>query len=449
MYHGGSQPVGKHAYLNEFTVPRISYDFQAPIREYGQLNQSYHHLRALHLFLQDFGETLAPMAVSLPENVEQITPEDSSTLRYAVRSKDGSGFLFLNNYQDHIEMPDHEGVHFSLELPGETLILPQCRDLTIRKNVSAILPFNLLLDDGVLLKYATAQLLTSIGTPEQTTYVTFVPEGMHAEFAFDKATYQTIEVTGGTLMEEQGFGYVLANPGTQCGIHVTALNGTKVQLLVLTQEQAHCAWKVQLWGQERLILTDALVLCQEQDLHLSWRGQESISLAVYPPVHERIAPARGLLSQTEGSFFTQYVLTLPVYTADLHVQQLSEETISVGISSTALDGVDDVFLSIDYLGDMGNAYLDGKLVGDHFANGLPWEIGLKRLISPDEDREMLLHLSPLQENATALRYFPTGMAFRPSSDGVTPIEVQSITIHPEYHGVLAQSTEPEVLERSL
>lgn len=449
MYHGGSQAVGKHAYLNEFTVPRISYDFQAPIREYGQLNQSYHRLRALHLFLQDFGETLAPMAVALPEHAEQITPENTSTLRYSVRSKDGSGFLFLNNYQDHVEMQDHEGVHFSLELPGETLNFPQRQDLTIRKNISAILPFNLPLDDEVLLKYATAQLLTTIGTAEQTTYVSFAPEGMHAEFAFDKATYQAIEVTGGTFMEEQEVGYVLANPGTHCCIHISTHNGTKVQLLVLTQEQADRAWKVQLWGQERLILTDALVLCQEQDLHLSWRGQDSISLAVYPPVHEPIAPARGLLTQAEDSFFTQYLLTLPVYTADVSVQQLNGDTIRVAIPSTALDGVDDVFISVDYLGDMGNAYLDGKLVSDHFANGLPWEIGLKRFVLPGEDREMFLHLTPLQENAAALRYFPTGMAFRPSSDGVTPIEVRSMIIHPEYHGILAQSVEREVLDRSL
>ncbi len=36
MYHGGTNPVGKHAYLNEHTVPRRSYDFQAPLREFGQ-----------------------------------------------------------------------------------------------------------------------------------------------------------------------------------------------------------------------------------------------------------------------------------------------------------------------------------------------------------------------------------------------------------------------------
>ena len=44
MYHGGTQPVGKHTYMNEYTVPRISYDFQAPLREFGQVSDSYRSL---------------------------------------------------------------------------------------------------------------------------------------------------------------------------------------------------------------------------------------------------------------------------------------------------------------------------------------------------------------------------------------------------------------------
>ncbi|MBE3561514.1 MAG: beta-galactosidase, partial [Ktedonobacteraceae bacterium] len=239
MYHGGSHPIGKHAYLNEFTVPRISYDFQAPIREYGQLNQSYHRLRALHLFLHDFGELLAPMPVVVPEQAARIEPENTDLLRFAVRSRNGSGFLFLNNYQDHVVMREHKEVRFSLNLPTGTLTLPQCQALTVQPGVSAILPFNLLLDDRVLLTYATAQVLTTISTSEQTSYIFFAPEGMHAEFAFEKATYQAIEVTQGTFKEEQNHGYVLVEPGLHCSIRITAHDGKSVQLLVLTQDQAY------------------------------------------------------------------------------------------------------------------------------------------------------------------------------------------------------------------
>lgn len=103
MYHGGSNPIGKHSYMNEYTVPRISYDFQAPLHEFGQVADSYQHLRLVHLFLKTFGDILAPMTVSLPENAATITPENTKDLRYAIRAKGDSGFIFLNNYQDHVD----------------------------------------------------------------------------------------------------------------------------------------------------------------------------------------------------------------------------------------------------------------------------------------------------------------------------------------------------------
>jgi hypothetical protein len=436
MYHGGSNPVGKHAYLNEFTVPRISYDFQAPIGEYGQLHQSYHHLRTLHLFLQDFGSQLAPMMVTTPEHAEQITPEQTETLRFAVRSKDGAGFLFLNNYQDHVSMPDHDGVRFQLQLPEEVLTVPQMQGLTLRQGVSAILPFNLSLDDGVRLKYATSQLLTALRDGEQSTYVFFTPEGMHTEFALDKTTYQTIEVTGGTLQQDQERDYILAEPGLHCRIQITTLNGSMIQLLVLTQEQAWSCWKVQLWGHERLLLTDALVICENDELHLTWRGPATTSLDVYPPLSELADAEAGELATIADGFFSRYTVSAPERGIELPVQQLRPNTLCIELPAT-LDGLHDAFLNIDFVGDMGHAYLNGRLVSDHFANGLPWEIGLKRFVSQEAARELIVRLSPLRSNAAALRYFPTGMAFRPT-DGDGAIEVKSIQVHPEYHVVLTQ-----------
>ncbi len=446
MYHGGTNPVGKHAFLNEFTVPRISYDFQAPVREYGQLNASYHRLRALHLFLQDFGELLAPMEVALPEKSAQIRPEESTTLRYAARSKDGSGFLFLNNYQDHVTMQDHEGVRLHLELGEEVLTLPYIHEeLTICKDVSAILPFNLFLGNGILLKFATAQLLTRVQTGEQPSYVFFVPEGMQAEFVLDRATYQTIEVTGGVLQEEKERGSVVVEPGLQSCIHITSLNGAIVQLFLFSQEQAYTCWKVPFAGQERLVLSDALVVQQDDELHLTWREQELINLALYPPLEERIATTSGLLIETREGYFSRYVLSIPASQRDIDIEELSTQDVCIKLSSAALEGVQDVYLRIDYLGDMGHAYLDGQLVSDHFANGLPWEIGLKRFIDPARERELIVHFSPLRHDASALRYFPTGMAFRPADDdgvsnGTPAIEVRSITALPEYSVILSTLT---------
>lgn len=436
MYHGGSNPIGKHAYLNEFTVPRISYDFQAPLREYGQAHPSYYRLRALHLFLQAFDAQLGPMPVVLPEAVKQLTSENTETLRYAARSKDGAGFLFVNNYQDHVEMPAHENVCFRLELPNEVLVFPQCQTLTVPAHSSVMLPFNLELISGVLLKYATAQVLTMLKAPEHVTYVFFVPDGMQAEFAFDQATYSALEITGGEVRKALERSYVLAEPDLHCCIAVTALDGTQIRLLVLTQELAWATWKGNLWGQERLVISEALVLSQDGDLNLSWRGQESASLAIYPPVPQSITATAGHLTQRDEGLFTRCSLTLQPYQSTPRIQRLSAHTLSITLSEEILTGVEDVFLCLDYVGDMGHAYLDGKLMSDHFANGLPWEIGLKRFLSQKE-RELLIHLSPLTSDAAVLRYFPTGMAFRPSVDDTAGVEVRSLTLLPHYSSSLA------------
>ncbi len=436
MYHGGSNPVGKHAYLNEFTTPRISYDFQAPIREYGQIGASYHRLRVLHLFLREFGALLAPMTVSLPEESGAITPENNEALRYAVRSKDGAGFLFLNNYQDHVAMHDQEGIHLQLELPGASLSLPRGEGLTLRKDASAILPFNLRLAREVLLKYATAQLITSVEEPERTAYVFFAPQGMRAEFALDRSTYERIDVTAGTLEEDNECSYITAEPGFHCHIDITGRYGIRLRLLVLTQAQAYSCWKVHVGGQERLVLSQALILSQADDLCLSWQGQPSTDLAIYPPLTEDVVCSRGAVTVSATGSFTCYTIALPEHVVELAIEQPCAETLHIKVPANALDGVHDVFLHVDYFGDMGNAYLDGHLVSDHFANGSPWEIGLKRFLAPGMERELVVHFSPFQQDAAHLRYFTGKSVPLAREGGMIPVEVYEITTIPEYHAML-------------
>ncbi len=437
MYHGGSNPIGKHSYLNEFTVPRISYDFQAPVREYGQLNESYHRLRTLHLFLQACGTLLAPLPVILPEGFEQLTPENVETLRYAARGNEDGGFFFLNNYQDHVEMHAHKDVHFHLTLPGTSLVFPQYQILTVPANCSAIFPFHLALSSEIKLLYATAQLLTVLRTPEETTYVFFAPDGMSAEFAFDQATYHSLEVTGGEIQESLEHSYILAEPGLHCHIDITALDGKQVRVLVLTQEVAWASWKIDLWGQERLAISEALVLSQESGLSLSWRGQAQTTLALYPPISKTITATAGEVIQSIEGLFTRCSVTLPPYQHTPLVRQVNVDTFSITLSKELLTGVEDLFLSLEYVGDMGHAYLDGKLISDHFANGLPWEIGLQRYISQEKRCELVIHLSPLRSGDAVLRYFPTGMAFRPTIDDIAEVEVRSLTLLPQYHSKLA------------
>ncbi len=122
MYRGGNNPHGEKAeYLNECQCPKISYDYQAPIGEFGQLRPSFFRLRTLHLFAKHFEDLLCDTVTMLPEGSRDIAPEDQDTLRFAVRTDGEKGFLFINNYQDHARCKDKTGESVSIVLKDEEI----------------------------------------------------------------------------------------------------------------------------------------------------------------------------------------------------------------------------------------------------------------------------------------------------------------------------------------
>lgn len=154
MYHGGTNPEGQ-TWLNEMQrtiatnyndMPVKNYDFQAPLGEFGQKNPHYYTLRKIHLFLQDYGETLAPMVASFPCR-QDIPKGDDTALRWSFRSLGNSGFIFINNYERLQNLSTKKNV--LLEACG--VRFPK---LTIPSGTICIFPVNI---DGI--KYATAQLV--------------------------------------------------------------------------------------------------------------------------------------------------------------------------------------------------------------------------------------------------------------------------------------------------
>ncbi len=154
MYHGGTNPDGK-SWLNEMQrtkatnyndMPVKNYDFQAPLGEFGQTLPHYYMLRPLHLFMQDYGELLAPMEATFPSKQDLAKGEDSA-LRWSYRSKDGSAFIFINNYERLQQLTAKKNVRLTVC----DVKLPK---LTIPAGTICILPVNI---DGI--RYATGQLV--------------------------------------------------------------------------------------------------------------------------------------------------------------------------------------------------------------------------------------------------------------------------------------------------
>ena len=154
MYHGGTNPEGS-TYLNETQrtmatnyndLPMKTYDFQAPLNEFGQKNPQYYLLRKLHLFMQDWGSILATMEAGFPCK-QDVSKGDDSFLRWSYRSRNGSGFIFVNNYERLQNLSTKRNV----KLEACDVRLPL---LNIPAGCICIFPVNI---DGI--KYATAQLV--------------------------------------------------------------------------------------------------------------------------------------------------------------------------------------------------------------------------------------------------------------------------------------------------
>lgn len=165
MYHGGTNPDGHQTYLNECQktpvtnyndLPVKTYDFQAPLGEFGQRNPHYYGLRPIHLFMQDFGELLAPMAAHFPCSDKKAKQYDDSYLRWSYRTANGkSGFVFVNNYERFANLSSKNNVQF--EACG--MKFPR-KPITIPAGMMAVFPVNMSIGNATL-TYATAQPVAS------------------------------------------------------------------------------------------------------------------------------------------------------------------------------------------------------------------------------------------------------------------------------------------------
>lgn len=148
MFQGGSNPKGKHGtFMNEAQSPKISYDYQAALGEFGQICESYQRLKSVHSFCRTFAETFCHMQTVLPEGASQ-----------------------------------NETV--VLHMTGEDITFS---GISLAPEENCILPFHMDLN-GIDLVTATTQPITVLSDQKEPVFIFLKPEGMNPVFHFeDKA----------------------------------------------------------------------------------------------------------------------------------------------------------------------------------------------------------------------------------------------------------------------
>ncbi|MBR0273085.1 MAG: beta-galactosidase [Bacteroidaceae bacterium] len=345
MYHGGTNPYSKVAgtYLNETQrclatnyndLPVLSYDFQAPLGEFGQVNPHYFLLRKLHLFMQDYGTLLAPMEAVFPVEAAPKKGDDSH-LRWSYRKADGpAAFVFVNNYERFANLTPKANVQF--EVSGVTF---PSKPITIPAATACIFPVNV---DGI--RYATAQL---IAHRDGKIYLEQIP-GIPTEIAMqDGKVLKNVKARGLARPVYQDIYLIDSETAGQLGLELP------VRGLAKGVEQPVTLTRVQTSAAPRTITTGAKKVAEEPT------DADFDAAAVY-----RID------LPTDSSFFTPHSSLLKInYRGDVaRLYAITQE------------------------GDAKKAHL----IDDNFYNGLPFLYGLWRL--PAGCHTLELRILPLQKD---------------------------------------------------
>lgn len=420
MYCGGTTPRGRFGFFSDepMGVPKMSYDFQAPVGEFGKTRDSYGVLRLLHSFVADFGDRLAPMGVVLPEGYDRISPEDSTTLRYAVRKQGDSGFVFITNFQDHVARRVIPGVRLTLQLDGEELRIPyaeeQRMDITPEANI--ILPFNFRME-SLLLKTATAQPLAVIRNGNRPHYFFFAPEGIQPEYRFEGRTLAT--GTASLLMPETGWNRTVVLKGA---------DGCEVLLTTLTRAEAEKAVKIVTSEGEYLILSAADLL-QFGD-RLNFRQTDPTLHVISYPALDVAGFGSAARIEEQNDFCAAYRIDRKPVEIKADIRKGNYRRWEVHVPRKAFEGVSDLILRVDYIGDTCAAFIDGEMVTDHFYSGDPWKIGLKRFRDRIEEKGIYFYFRPMPADAPYLIDLPAEQPVDFSKGEV--LDVRTFSVIPEY-----------------
>ena len=250
MYTGGTNPDGKLTTLQESTasgdindLPVKSYDFRAPVREFGQVSDTLRELKLLSYFVKDFGEELCTLDALIPK--PEVKAGDIKTLRYAERTDGKKGYIVINNYVRHRKMALHQ--EFKFRAPETT---SPVRIEKIKNGEYFFLPFNM--------TYGKAKIEYGAVTPY------FIAEGQ------------------GDEEDKRLFVFYAREDDDSAGNPFSFYDGAEYaskHFLVLSRKDALNSWKL---SSGQIVITPDDACVYEDNNSIVFEGRKNASFDIYP-----------------------------------------------------------------------------------------------------------------------------------------------------------------------
>ncbi|MEP7764301.1 beta-galactosidase [Sanguibacter sp. 25GB23B1] len=466
MYAGGTQRVGPHGteqesqatgYPND--VPTLTYDFHAPVGEHGQVRPHHHLLRRQHLWLAQEGSRLAGMTTTVGGG-----SDDPAELRWAVRSDGHEGYLFLTTYQPAAHAIDAQpAVQLTVPL-GDTEVTVPSRPIDLPAGVTVAWPLGYPLTEDLVLRSATAEVLTRITDDVGDLVVLVATDGVRVELVVESRDGAPVAVRG------DGRGRACDADGNRDGATVielavapgreTVVELPGVRLLVLDEASANALYRLDVAGRERLVLSDAPVYALDGDLVLHPdTGVATVALLPDPGALSSTdasvtltgsGPGPGPGAQETEDLWRTWTVRVArdaprTLLTDEHPDAPSPPTVRRGgpmdrlsaptdfsgaarvhvtVPRDAIDGTNRALLRITWTGDVGRALVGDELVSDHFWHGRAWDVDLTPWLDEVAEQGVTLELLPWRHE--------TGVWVDPSvrdvTDGITVTSVEVVRV---------------------
>jgi len=250
MYGGGTN-------LGYWTARDVAttYDFEAPIREWGELGERYYISRRLGGFLESFGEILLE---TVP--VEEYCKIEEKGVEIFTRKDKEKAFLFLSNIY-----AKGRKFKFSVSHPltGEDITIPKKGLYELPGYSMTIVPINLRLSDSYTLLYSTSEIFYFVDNGKEKVLILYRDSGIDGETALK--VKGNVKVTG---IED----YHLENSTLYLNYthkdspQIINIDGEEIlKLIIVNKEIASKTWFFNYQGQKYPILSNIYFLEEEKE----------------------------------------------------------------------------------------------------------------------------------------------------------------------------------------
>jgi len=426
MYHGGTTPsVGNYYFSEGFGIANKNYDYQSPLGESGKAGSGYYSLKLINYFLKCYGSDLAPLYPILPSTNDSIKATNNSTLRYSVRGDGNKGYLFMQNFQDHVVMNDLNDLKINITTKSGVISFPETGNFTLKAGSSAIFPFNVNFD-GVDIRMATVQ-----------PYCRFTNNGKHYNVLVSVDGIRPEMVLNGKV-KVSGTGIETSTRNGNTVISLTSEKRSEFQVkgvsfFVIPESEAKNAYLIGKPEDERLVISKALVLDNGNQFSLVSENQENIDLSVYPD-SGNLTSVEGAVIKTNSSMknLNEYRVSVPKAETGIQLIQADNSHYVIKAGSADLSKVNDLFITFDYRGDRGICMMNGELQTDDLYTSKPWTIGLKKYHEALKTSDMFFYFLPMFKDAPYLGYLDKGVIPEFTDDKKGFLEIKKPEISVEY-----------------